>query len=267
MTFPRVYQKGKPKTFDNIDRLATEKYKNRPVPTEQEITAILKKADEIANEYFKLRAKAIIGLVKIFGKRRVELSLLEKSDIAVEQGVLYITFTIVKKSKRGLFQYINFLRKTNSQQLDKPLAQLEAEWREWTKTPEGQRIKRYRRPKGTPLSDKYARLILDYYGYVKNSYPDAKFLFPSGKIVFGSSYLVTNDRSLSGRQILNIVKELDPHVWMHLFRKQKGSEVARKYGRTLESVFMVKDTLDLERQETALHYIEENVPKIETGET
>ena len=47
---------------------------------------------------------------------------------------------------------------------------------------------------------------------------------------------------------------------------QRISEVARKFGRTLESVFNVKETLDLERQETALHYIEENVPKLEVGE-
>ncbi len=78
--------------------------------------------------------------------------------------------------------------------------------------------------------------------------------------------MVFPDKPLSGRQILNILKELDTSVWCHLFRKQKGSEIAQKYGRTLESVFMVKDTLDLSRVETAMHYIEENAPKLETGE-
>jgi hypothetical protein len=38
-------------------------------------------------------------------------------------------------------------------------------------------------------------------------------------------------------------------------------------GRTLDSAFAVKETLDLERIETAMRYIEEFVPKLETGET
>jgi predicted phosphoadenosine phosphosulfate sulfurtransferase len=85
--------------------------------------------------------------------------------------------------------------------------------------------------------------------------------------VFGESYKVYNDKALSGRQLLRVIKDLDPNVWLHLFRKLKGSEVARKYGRTLDSAYQVKTTLDLERTETALRYIEEFVPKLETGET
>ena len=42
--------------------------------------------------------------------------------------------------------------------------------------------------------------------------------------------------------------------------------MARKYGRTLDSAYKVKETLDLARTETVLRYIEQFVPKLETGE-
>lgn len=277
MTFPRIYKPGHPKTFErdpetkefiNIDTEATAEYQNRAMPTKDEIEDILSKADSLETTYFQLRAKAIIGLVKIFGKRRAELSLLAMTDLTIENDLLTINFTILKKHKKGLFQYFQFLKKRGDPELlNKPLPILEQECKDWNKTKEGSRLKKYNRQKQTPITDKFARFIIDYFEYVREAYPTAKFLFPSGKTLFGTTYLVNAEKALSGRQILNIVKELDSNVWMHLFRKNKGSEVARKYGRTLDSAVMVKSTLDLERTETALRYIEEFVPKLETGET
>ncbi len=102
---------------------------------------------------------------------------------------------------------------------------------------------------------------------MKETYPDTKFVFPSGKTVFGTTYIIHKDKALTGRQILYIIKDLDPNTWVHLFRRTKGEQVARRYGRTLESVFMVKDTLDLSKDETAFRYVQQTVPKLETGET
>ena len=268
MTNPRVYLKDKPKTFDNVDRAATEELKNRPMPTEREIDEILRNADKIKTPYFQLRAKAIVGLVKIFGKRKAELSLLEMSDITIENDFLNITFTICKKSKKGLFQYIEFLEKKGDPELlNKTLPILRKEHKLWNETPAGYRDKKVRRPKQTPITDKYAKLILNYFRYMQQNYPTANFLFPSGVCLFDGTYIIRKaNKAVSGRHILRIIKELDPNVWMHLFRKLKGSEVARKYGRTLDSAYQVKTTLDLERTETALRYIEEFVPKLETGE-
>ena len=287
MTFPRIYKPGHPKTFErdpvtnelvNIDKEATEALQNRDMPTEREIDAILSKADKLETEYFKLRAKAIVGIVKIFGKRRAELGLLEPKDLLIEDDMLYITFTIMKKSKKGFFQYLQFLKKQgDSDLLNKPLPVLQQECKDWNNTKEGTRIKNYRRQKVTPTSDKFAKLATEYLEFMKANYCEVtddpktekwkiKFLFPSGKEVFGSDYLISADKALSGRQLLAIVKDLDPSVWLHLFRKMKGSQVARKYGRTLDSAYQVKTTLDLERTETALRYIEEFVPKLEVGE-
>jgi hypothetical protein len=275
LTNPRLYLPGHPKTFErdpttglfvNIDYEKTERLRTRTMPTEKEIDTILKKADQLETQYFQLRAKAIVGLVKIFGKRRAELSLLEMTDLLVDGDFLNITFTICKKSKKGLFQYFEFLEKHNPEFLNKPYLVLKEERKAWNKTKDGLRERRFRRTKSTPLTDKYARLIFNYYLYMQQTYPQSKYLFPSGVQLFNGAYLLRNNKSLKGRQILNIVKELDPNVWMHLFRKLKGSEVARKYGRTLDSAFQVKTTLDLERTETALRYIEDFVPKVETGE-
>lgn len=264
---PKTFARDATGVFLNIDVAATEARKNRAVPTEKEIETLLAKADKLDTEFFRLRAKAIIGLEKIYGKRRAELSLLQIADLTIEGEFLYVFFTICKKSKRGFFQYLATLKKQgNPELLNKPLPILQQEAKQWNLTPEGSRTKLYRRQKMTPTSDKYAQLIIEYWEFVKETYPDSKFLFPSGVNFFGESWIVNNDKALSGRQLLNIVKELDPSIWMHLYRKLKGSEVARKYGRTLDAAFAVKDTLDLERIETAMHYIEEFVPKMETGE-
>lgn len=266
MTNPRIYIPGLPKTFANIDLEATAKYKNRPIPTEQEFNEILNKAEALPIEYFQLRAKAIIGLSKIFGKRKAELSLLEKSDILINGEYLEISFTICKKHKHGFFQFIEYLEKEkDANALNKTLPELREEYKQWILTGAGCNFKSLKRPKKTPLSDKYAQLVLDYYNYLSTTYPNVKYFFPSGKTVFGN-YAINNNKALTGRQLLNIVKELDPNIWLHLFRKGKGSEVARKYGRTLDSVFNVASTLDV-TQQTAWHYVENHAPKIETGET
>jgi predicted phosphoadenosine phosphosulfate sulfurtransferase len=55
--------------------------------------------------------------------------------------------------------------------------------------------------------------------------------------------------------LLNTVKKLDPNVWMHLFRELKGGNVAKRYGRNLQSVYAVKDALDLENEQTAYNYV------------
>ena len=42
---------------------------------------------------------------------------------------------------------------------------------------------------------------------------------------------------------------------MPLFRELKGADVTKAYGRTLESVYQVKEALDLESEQTAYYYV------------
>ena len=74
-------------------------------------------------------------------------------------------------------------------------------------------------------------------------------------MVFGENYTIIGDKHLSGRQLLGIIKQLDPECWLHLFRETKGAEIARRLGQTISAVYKVKDTLDLEKEATAYRYV------------
>lgn len=258
MTNPRVVIERKlidGKWTDILDVEATEELRNRKPLTNDEIDAMLREADSIKEEYFRLRVKALIGIVKKFGKRRAEIAALERSDLKVENGKIYVTFTLRKKHKKGLFQYLKFLRKNDPSALDKSLTQIELDWKEWTKTSYGYRVKEEKRTKSVDVNDKYAQLILEYLEFLEREYPEVKYLFPAGKAVFGTSYMVFENEHLCGRQLLNLVKPLDPDAWLHLFRETKGAEIAKAEGRTLKAVYEVRDTLDLENEETAYRYV------------
>ena len=239
-----------------VDIEATQRYKNRDPLSNEEIDDMLHKADKIDFEYFRLRVKAIIALAKKFGKRRSEIASLERSDLKVENSLLNVTFTIRKKHKKGLFQYFKYLKKNNPAALEKPLTQLELDYKEWLLTKEGVRIKEEKRTKAINVSDKYAIHISLYLEHVAKNYPQTKFLFPSGIEVFGERYVLTReDKHLTGRQVLRLIKPLNPSAWMHLFRETKGAEIAKQEGDKLRAVYEVRDTLDLEDERTAYRYV------------
>jgi integrase len=237
MTNPRVVLERvlvDGKWTDILDDEATKALRNREPLTNEEIDGMLREADSIKEEYFRLRVKALIGIVKKFGKRRAEIAALEREDLKVENGKLYVTFTLRKKHKKGLFQYLKFLRKNDPSALNKPLTQIELEWKDWTKTSYGYRVKEEKRVKSVDVTDKYAQVILEYLEFLEREYPEVKYLFPSGKSVFGDSSMVFENEHLSGRQLLNLVKPLNPDVWLHLFRETKGAEVAKAECGTLQ---------------------------------
>jgi len=53
-------------------------------------------------------------------------------------------------------------------------------------------------------------------------------------------------KRLQGRQLLNIVKTLDPTLWCHLFRDSLGADIVKKYKGDVVSVYEVQRILDLE---------------------
>ena len=60
---------------------------------------------------------------------------------------------------------------------------------------------------------------------------------------------------LQGRQLLNIVKRLDPSLWCHLFRDSLGADIVKKHRGDVVSVYEVQRILDLERTSTAFRYL------------
>ena len=229
--------------------------KKRNLPTDEEIQTTLDKANEIKNAYFRKRVRCLICLLKKFGKRRAEVGSLKLSDLEVKEGFLYVTFTLRKKHKLGLFQYIKHLKKfDDSQQLNKPLSVLEQEWKLWQQTEQGYKVKEEKRVKKVSLEDKYAKLILEYMEFLNINHPEVTYLFPSGKAIF-DNYWIDNSRPLSGRQLLRLIKPLNHKLWLHLFREAKGAEIAQDLGDNIIAVAQVKETLDLERETTAWNYI------------
>jgi len=234
-----------------------KRIRNRPIPEDKEIMDTLAKADKIQNRYFRLRVKCLIALAKKFGKRRSEIDSLKLADLEVKEGYLHITFTIRKKHKVGLFQYIKHLKRLEKkyrfEYTNKPLPQLEKEWKEW-QDKEGFRIKEEKRTKKVDVNDKYAKLILEYVAYLKGINPEGVYLFPSGKAVF-QHYVIDNSRPLSGRHLLRLIKPLNKKLWLHLFREMRGAEVARESNNNIIGVYSVKEALDLEKETTAWNYI------------
>ncbi len=229
-------------------------YRNREIPTNEEIDAALSKADEIPNEYFRLRVKALIALCKKFGKRRKEIASVKVKDVKEKGGYLIVTFTIAKKHKKGLFQYLKFLKQSDPDALKKTYPELVEAWRSWRETELGERVRIERRSKKVKLEDKYAKMIVAYRDYVIANLPETNYLFPSGKAVFGS-YQVNPYTYLSGRQLLRLIKPLNERLWLHLLRETKGAEISRDLGMTITAVTEVKNMLDLEREETAWNYV------------
>lgn len=244
--------------------MTNPKYANRKPLTDQEIELMLRKADNIKKEYFRLRVKALIGLLKKFGKRRIENLRLKVSDLEVKEGFLFVTFTLAKKHKKGFSQYVKWLEKHDPLKLRLSINELKEGLKAWQQTREGIREKVERVTKKVSMEDKYAKIVLEYYEYMMSKYGANAFLFPSGKAVF-SSYWVYPNKSLSGRQLLRLIQQLNRKTWLHLFREKVGGDIAERLGKTIIAVTQVKNTLDLENEETAWRYVRrfavEEMPK------
>ena len=164
-------------------------------------------------------------------------------------------FTIAKKHKKGLFQYFKFLKKTSPSGLNKSYPELVAEWQAWRETELGQHVKIEKRTKRVNTRDRYAKMILEYLGYLDERIPKARFLFPSGRAVF-QNYFVNEDKHLSGRQLLRLIKTLNEKMWLHLLRETKGAEISRDLGMSLNAVAAVRDMLDLSSENVAYRYVQ-----------
>src|SRR3990170_1328522 len=259
------------KSFKNhiyvLDEEATAERKDRDPLTEEEIQGMLDKADTIDKTYFRLRAKTIVAIARVFGKRRSEIASLMVKDLKIDNGDLVITFTLSKKRKRGLFQYIQFLEDkvkkgemTDDELQTKTQGELKDEWLEWQKTEFGVRVKKDESPHSVAVTSPYAKIIIDYWEYVKERIPESVYLFPAGKAIF-DDYEIDDKHHISDWTLLYIVKELNPNCWLHLFREMVGGEVAKEHGRTLESARDVMEELDLANETTAYRYIKRSVPR------
>ncbi len=263
--------KGHKKWVLNEEATEIRKQKEEEGIAEEEIQNMYEMTGKIFanNTYFRLRAKAIVAIADKNGNRRSEIASLKVSEVKEipERQELELKFTLSKKRKKGQQQYRDHLLKlvnkgelTYHEYQNKTIADIEKGWREWQKTSDGICIKTPSSKKSIELDSQAAQIILEYRNWIIRNHPGSKYLFPKNKMVFGNYYFF-NKRHADGSTLLSIVKQLDPNVWMHLFRSTKAGHIADKFGRTINAVHEVKDALDLEKEETAWHYIKNKVAK------
>jgi site-specific recombinase XerD len=186
------------------------------VITEAEFKDATEKAALIKSEFLRLRAFAVLCLLRLTGKRRTEIAMLPRDSLKTEGSFLNVTFVLLKKRKGNVLQKLS--------------------------------------TKSIPLADPLVKPVLEYYEFLKAHHPDCKFLFPSGRSVFGQAYIIYNDKHLSGRQVFNIVRGLSQTIWPHLFRETVASDVIKE-DSTIIAAFKVQRRLDLESYTTGFNYL------------
>jgi site-specific recombinase XerD len=195
-------------------RLRTQR---KTVITGQEFKSMLDKANLLQDEFLRLRALALLCLLRLTGKRRTEMAILEVDSFKVDATFLNVTFTLLKKRK------------------DVVLSKLAT--------------------KSIPLSDSLTKPILAYLEYLKRQKPVPKYFLPSTRRLWGSGsvHILANEH-LEGRQVFNIVRGLSESVWPHLFRETVASDIIQQ-DSSIIAAFKVQQRLDLADMRTGFNYL------------
>jgi hypothetical protein len=117
-----------------------------------EIDDALKQAEQLSTEYFRLRAKAVISLARLSGKRRGELAVIPRRYFKLSGDYLEVTFILEKKRKKT----------------------------------------RVLSTKKFSLGDTLTQHVIEYLKFLDKEYPNAEFWLPSGKMVFGNYTVYPN---------------------------------------------------------------------------
>jgi hypothetical protein len=213
-----------------------------------ELDKALEKANAIPNEYFQLRALAVLSLLRLSGKRRTEISWIPVDGFKVENDLLTVTFALEKK-KRKHKKCPRCDTKNSAVSLFCKKCGMDISKTQVTFT-----SKQAKALKAFPFSDPLTQNILQYLNYLQSLNPTPKFWLPSGKSVFGN-YFVIPDRHLSDREVFNIVRGTSETVWPHLFRETVASDIV-KQDNSIIAAFKVQKRLDLEDMRTGFNYLQ-----------
>ena len=215
---------------------------------DDELGEALAKVSLIDEEYFRLRALAVISLLRLSGKRRTEISWIPLENFKVETDLLNVTFALEKKKRKH--------KKCPSCNAKNPVVSsfcrncgLGISQVQITFT-----SKQAKALKAFPLSDPLTQNIMRYYEYLRCLKPVPKFWLPSGKCVFGNYFLIP-DKHLSDREVFNIVRGASETIWPHLFRETVASDIV-KQDNSIIAAFKVQKRLDLEDMRTGFNYLQ-----------
>jgi hypothetical protein len=215
---------------------------------DNELGRALDQANTIDNEYFRLRALAVLSLLRLSGKRRMEIAWIPLENFKVENDLLTVTFTLEKKKRKHKKCSACSTKNSALSAFCKKCGLQISE------TPVTFTSKQAKSVKAFQLSDPLTLNVLKYLNYLTRLNPIPKFWLPSGRSVFGN-YLVIPDRHLSDREVFNIVRGTSETLWPHLFRETVASDIV-KQDNSIIAAFKVQKRLDLEDMRTGFNYLQ-----------
>jgi len=194
-----------------------ERNARRDVVQPSEFNDMMSRATAQSREFNRLRTQALICLLRFTGKRRGEVTRLELSDFKRGDDILNVTFELLKKRKGSVMSR--------------------------------------RVVKGLPLSDPLTAPIIEYLDHLETLKPKPRFFLPRTHVTFGVGWTYEPEEHISGRQVLNLFRQVSDMAWPHLMRETVGAEIV-KADPTIIGVFKVKQRLDHEDIKTSMRYLE-----------
>lgn len=67
---------------------------------DNELNKALEQASSLSDKYFRLRALAVLSLLRLSGKRRTEITWIPLENFKVENDLLTVTFLLEKKKRK-----------------------------------------------------------------------------------------------------------------------------------------------------------------------
>ena len=197
-------------------RGSLEREKRETIVTDEEMRRILTRADQIKDEFYRKRTKALVCVLRIFGKRRGEVARVKLSDVDVTERHLKVTFTLLKKRQLQVLQK--------------------------------------RATKAVVLSDPLVDPILEWLNNLADLDPIPQFLFPRTRSLFGAGKIILETEHISGRQVFNILRSVSDRTWPHLYRETAACDVILK-DSSIFAAFKVMRRLDVKDFRTGLGYV------------
>jgi integrase len=229
-------------------RGSTLRTERKTVIGDKEFEGMLESANHVEDKFLRLRSLALLCLLRLTGKRRTEMAILELSSLKVEDHMLNVTFNLLKKKRR--FKKCPACEEKNttrSKFCKKCGFNLENVKPKHTGNPDTS-------TKSIPLTDPLTKPIFEYLDLLNSLHPKPIYLFPSTRQLWGKVYIILPEKHLKGRQIFNLVRACSEAAWPHLFRETVASDVV-KSDPSMIGAFRVQRRLDLESFETGFTYV------------
>ena len=184
------------------------KVRREDVLRREEIDLMLERAGEV---YMGERLQCIIALAWLFGKRIKEILRIRREDVWTDDKYLYVRFLVEKKRSRGEFPISRFYTKKIN------------------------------------LSNPYVPYVLNWINKVSSGYlfpgntkprilkVKAKYRDSTGRIVEKEYYYKLEGGHLSDARLRQLIKEINPKAYWHLFRESLATHMA-EHGATEEEL-------------------------------